>query len=330
VRCKTATGAQQSWRKSGEKISAEKKMNESEVNDNTASRRLRSDEMTGEQLFWLGRALFFSNQEYYVVHRVLSLAALKGSDDAQWLLGRIHLRASGGRGAGLNVADQDPRAVAYFYMRELRVQSHHLAAPLLQQTGLGKVILANRGSRGDKIRLLSEAAAEGEPVAFALLAMCDLGQTEAQKSARKKYAADRYEFCGILNESLKREELILTIRRNLVYGLCLESTYGTDYDNRGLSDLALWTTGGVCVIGKELDGCEEIYGSALHSNVDSELFAKECIRAYRGVTHACRRACLCTVFCLRRPLGRDVATMIAKMIYRETRHDMEMWSRTQQ
>lgn len=66
------------------------------------------------------------------------------------------------------------------------------------------------------------------------------------------------------------------------------------------------------LIGRELEGCEEIW------MFEPDLYIKGFINDYKNATHKARRAALYSVFAFRKILWRDVSLIIGKMVY-ETR-----------
>jgi hypothetical protein len=60
------------------------------------------------------------------------------------------------------------------------------------------------------------------------------------------------------------------------------------------------------------------FGSLLsgHSlDNDKATYGPRLVAFYKSTVDACRRAALCTFWCFRRRLGKDIATIISKMVY---------------
>jgi hypothetical protein len=302
------------------------------------SRRSRMDELTTDQLFWLGRELVLRKSGGDVSRALLTRAGQQGHEEAHWLASKHN--------AGNNCVyfDEDsPLDLVYlgFYCHSPSAgdgggafAEEHVRriAKFANETGHGLALYVwSRLTETTKDRqvLLDRAVRAGEPYAhrqkgndqnkhYAILGIHD------PLLSPYRFASERFVYCGEFDGTflgrfprLAEDPAVVAMftRSALLKGYAPGSLLNDTWLNMVRDDV-------MYAVGKEADDAESIF----EKHPFGDALARS-ISFYRTVSGVCRRAALCAVWCFRRRLGRDVATIIAKLIYASRSSPTNRWLR---
>jgi hypothetical protein len=316
-----------------------------------ASRRTRADDMTADDLFYLGRAQFFAFSPGDAI-AALRAAAAKGHEEAAWLADQISLpaikrfldfscrvRSAAYRGyAALYAISGASGMEGYDWDKRARDE----LAQAMSDGGIAEgfalyVYTLLHGKQMD-YSLTRQAADLGEPLACSYMFFFkqEIGLELVRQYCRR--AVSRYVFERLFSTHRGVhivDDMVLRLRCSLFQGELEQEEWQSCF--------ARATDDEKYALGKEFADAHTLYTRGLRFIVDDEYaryrhwgigscYAKQMTTLYRHVSHACRRMSLFIVWCLRRyqvhpklTMGRDIATMIGKMVYR-TRSDTELWS----
>jgi hypothetical protein len=289
------------------------------------SRRSRVASTSAEELFFIAREGVVRQMCTRLILRVCELgpamvllreAAARGHEEARWLLRKLgawkriltyHVFAS----------RRTPREMAYFARTNTKNHVEWVKKAALKGDAMAQYSCGDyyQGWYEEKaLKWLALAATQGERLALEALKVVPATRYNveyAQSSGRDAVWLDAH-LCERLRTLL---------------------TLGSSETILSVCEFAIVTTDHVplrFVLGRMLDGHEDLYGTVL---ADQDYTRRRyqhiplLISVYRAAWNACRRAALCTVWCFRRRLGRDVATeIIAKrLLFWRRALDCEVW-----
>jgi hypothetical protein len=263
------------------------------------------------------------------VTKVLASAAARGNnEESGWLLDKLHnipefgedLKAKWRWVAEIMATEDSPRAQYYQGVALWQLDEDDASLNLLRQSAeagfapamsyLGSVV----EDEEEKMAWFRKAAELNDPDGLYELARhVEVGRFELLcEAAARGHAGSMYRLANTFLDRLSPVEVTTLGARHVIYSGNWTFAGPTIEDAKDVS--ALYAAG------RELDGYDQFWDTDEHPH-ESLL---KCVEIYHIITRRARRAALACVLVLKSCLCRDVARIIAKLVY-DSRFDAKKW-----